>query len=141
MRVTVLSKINIPEELARVDNDEFWKAAAEKWADLIDPYIPKHTKLLAKSKRILPGEIEYWQDYACYIYFGMKKIDPKYHVGGFTNDGGISWFSRHDVEKVLTNIPLNLKNGYKEWDKKAISEKKDELLIRYMDGWLAKRLD
>lgn len=141
MRVIVLSKINIPKELTRVDNDEFWKVAARSWHRLISSYVPKDTGLLAENVRISEKKIEYLSPYARYIYNGMKMIDPKYHVGGFPIDGGISWVSRKGVKKKKTNIPLNLKNGYKEWDKKAISEKKDAVLINSLNNWLSKRLD
>lgn len=141
MNVTVLSKINIPEELARINNKEFWTFAAKEWHRLISPYVPKDTHALENNVEISEKEIEYKSPYACYIYFGMKKVDPVYHAGGFPVDGGISWVSRRGVKKVLTNIPLNLKNGYKEWDKKAISEKKDAVLINSLNNWLSKRLD
>ena len=34
------------------------------------------------------------------MYYGVPYVDPLYKVSGFTNDGGVTWFSRTRSKKV-----------------------------------------
>lgn len=140
MKVTVESKIDFTPAMRKIESDEFWKDAAHEWWRLYMDYVPRDTTHLQKKVHIRPKEIEHYMDYAAYIYFGVKMVDPKYGVGGFTNDGGETWFSRKGVKKKRTNIPLKMKNGTRFWDKKAIQDKKDRILIRSMQNWIDRNL-
>ena len=60
--------------------------------------------------------------------------DPIYHAGGFTNNGGIDWWSRRDVKKKETTRPLNYLKDHNpqathHWDKAAEQAGQKDLLI------------
>ena len=140
MNVTVTSKIDFSEAMKKIESDEFWKFAAHEWWRCYYDIVPHDTNNLRNQVKVKPKEIEHFAPYAAYIYFGMKMVDPKYKVGGFTNDNGVTWWSRPGIKKVTTGMPLKLKNGSKEWDKKAKQEKKDLILIRSMQKWIDQNL-
>ncbi|HIU48013.1 MAG TPA: hypothetical protein IAB04_01465 [Candidatus Avimonoglobus intestinipullorum] len=142
MKVTVESKIDFTPAMRKIESDEFWKDAAHEWHRLYMDYVPRDTKHLRDHVHIRPKEIEHYEDYAAYIYFGVKMIDPATGAGGKTGDGGITWTSRKGVRKVPTNIPLKMKTPgtTRLWDKKAIQDKKDRILIRSMQGWIDRNL-
>ncbi len=62
--------IDIPKNLKKVDNDAFWKFAANEWWKLITPFVPMDTGTLFESVHITPGQIEYYQPYARRVYEG-----------------------------------------------------------------------
>lgn len=140
MNVTVVSKINISAAMQKIESDSFWLYAAVQWHRLYYDYVPHNTSILRNSVHYRPKEIEHFAPYAHYIYNGIVYVDPVFGVGGFTNDGGVTWFSRKDVKKKRSNRKLKMKNGYMEWDKKAIQDKKDLMLIRSMQGWIDRNL-
>ena len=140
MKVTVESKIDFTPAMRKIESKTFWLYAAKEWQRVLYDYIPHDTNQLRQNVEYKPKEIHYRVPYAAYIYFGVKMVDPKYGVGGFTNDGGETWFSRKGVKKKRTNIPLKMKNGTRLWDKKAIQDKKDRILIRSMQNWIDRNL-
>lgn len=139
MKVTVENRINLKPAYNLVESDKFWLFSAKEWQRVLYDYIPHDTNQLRQNVSYMPKEIHYKTPYSNYIYYGMKMVDPKYKVGGFTKDG-VTWWSRPGVKKVETSKPLNLKNGSRLWDKKAVSEKKDLILIRSMQNYIDKNL-
>lgn len=140
MNVTVISKINLDPAIRKIESDDFWKYSAKEWWRLYYDLVPHKSNDLRQHVKIRPKEIEHIQPYSAYIYYGLKMVDPKYNVGGFTTDNGNTWFSRRGVRKKRTNSLLELDNGSRLWDEKAVSEKKDLLLISSMQKWIDKNL-
>lgn len=139
MKVTVENRISLKPVYNLIESDKFWTFGAKEWQRVLYDYIPHDTGRLRQNVLYKPKEIHYKALYSNFIYYGMKMVDPKYRVGGFTKDG-IIWWSRPGVRKIKTSKPLNLKNGSRLWDKKAISEKKDLILIRSMQNYIDKNL-
>lgn len=133
-------KINLSPAMKEINSDEFWLFGAHEWHRIYSDYVPHNTGMLRDKVTYRPKEIEHFMPYAQFIYHGIVMVDPKFGVGGFTNDGGVSWFSRPGVKKINSGRPLNLKNGSKEWDKKAKQDKKDLILIRSMQSWIDRNL-
>lgn len=140
MSIKVETKLNIKPTLKKLESDEFWKFGAHEWWRLYYDYVPHDTGQLRNNVKIKPKEIEHLEPYSRFIYFGALMVDPKLNVGGLTSDGGITWFSRPGVKKKQSGRMLHLKNGSREWDKKAKQDKKDELLARSMQNWIDKNL-
>lgn len=140
MNVTVINKIDFSAAMRKIQSNDFWKFAAHEWWRLYYDYVPHDTNNLRNKVRIKPKEIEHSAPYANFIYRGALMADPKFNVGGFTGDGGITWFSRPGIKKVKTNRMLKMKNGTRLWDEKAKQEKKDLLLIKSMQKWIDKNL-
>ena len=139
MKIRVVDKIDLSPATRLIKDDKFWLFSAKEWQRVLYDYIPHDTNQLRQNVAYKPGEIEYKAPYSRYIYYGMKMVDPKYKVGGFTRDG-IVWWSRPGVGKIVTGTPLKLKNGSRLWDKKAISEKKDLIFIKSMQKYIDKVL-
>ena len=112
MNITVTNKINLSPALKKIESDEFWKFSAEEWWRLYYDYVPHDKNRLRQDVKIKPKQIEHFVPYASYIYYGLKQ------------GGGM----------------LKLKNGSRLWDQKAISEKKDLLLISSMQKWINQNL-
>jgi hypothetical protein len=140
MKVTVVNNIDLSKAFKLIKDDKFWLTAAQNWQRILKDYIPKDTGQLRRNVDYRPGEIEYKEPYSRYIYFGMKMVDPSTGESGTTEDGGITWRSRRGIRKVQNGQLLQLKNGSRLWDKKAISEKKDLILIRSMQNYIDKNL-
>lgn len=138
MNVTIVNNIDLKPVFDFIQDDKFWLDAAKEWERLIKDYVPEDTGDLKRKVKLRPGEIEYFAPYSRYIYFGKVMVDRN-KKGGYTKNKGITWHSRHE-KKVVTNKPLNLKNGYAEWDKRAIQEKKDLLLVQSMQRWIDRNL-
>lgn len=132
------SHIDLTPAMKKIQSRDFWLFSAHEWQRILYDYIPHDTNQLRNNVTYKPGEIIYNSPYANYIYNGMKMVDNN-GAGGYTNDG-INWFSIPGVKKKETNETLNLKNGSRLWDKKAISEKKDLLLVQSMQNWIEKNL-
>ena len=68
-----------------------------------------------------PWEIEYFQPWSAYTYFGEIYVDPVTGASGFLTDEG--WFSRKGVKKVPSGrmMQYQKKNPYStdHWDIKA----------------------
>ena len=140
MKVIFQNKINLKTTLSKLESDDLWLFAAHEWHRLYSKYVPHDTGQLRDNVSIKPKEITHNAPYSRFIYYGVQMVDPQYGVGGFTNDGGISWFSRPGVKKIMSGKSLNLKNGSKEWDKAARRDKKDKTLATTMQGWIEKNI-
>lgn len=140
MIISVKNMINLTSAMKLIESDAFWLFGAKEWQRVLYDDIPHDKNLLRQNVEYQPKEIIYKSPHSNFIYYGMKMVDPVYKVGGFTSDGGITWFSRPGVKKVVTSTPLKMKNGSRLWDKKAISEKKDLILIRSMQNYINKNL-
>lgn len=139
MKVSITEKIDLTPAIKKIESDEFWLFGAKEWQRLLFDYIPHNTGQLRQNVTYVPKTITYKSPYAAYIYYGNKMVDPQFNVGGFTNDG-VTWWSRPGVRKKQTSERLNLKNGSRLWDKKAIQDKKDLLLVRSMQNWINRNL-
>ena len=140
MIITLISKIDFAPTMRKIKSDDFWLFGAQSWHRIYSDYVPHDKGNLRDKVEIRPKEIEHYMPYARFIYYGMIMEDPKYGVGGFTNNGGIDWFSRPGIKKVLSARPMHMKNGTRLWDQKAKQDKKDLLLIRSMQNWIDKNL-
>lgn len=140
MNIKVINKIDFSKAKSLIESDEFWKYAAHEWWRLYWDYVPHDTDSLRNKVKIRPKEIEHYMPYARFIYRGVLFVDPKFHVGGFTNNGGIDWFSRRGVKKEETKRSLRMRNGTRLWDEKAKQEKKDLLLAQSMQKWIDRNL-
>lgn len=103
--------LNEPQILRKVTNDRFGKFVSGEWWRLMKPYTPYETGTMWQSVKLRPWEIEYFQPYSAYMYYGELMVDP---------DTGSSW-ARKDAKKVYTGIPLKYsKPGTTDhWDIKA----------------------
>ena len=138
-------QINDKEVLKKIEGDEFGEFASHEWKRLINPYTPHKTGNLERQVEYKPWEFTYLSPYSFYVYNGSLFVDPTYKVGGFTNDGGITFFSRPGVKKINSGKPLNYSKEHnpkatKEWDKAAIRDKQDKKLANAMQGWVNKNI-
>ena len=134
-------KLNVPRILNKVENDRFGLFLSHEWHRLINPYTPHRTGNLERNVQYRPFEIEYMSPYSHYQYEGNLYVDPLYNVGGFTRDGGITWFSRPGIKKVPTSTPLNYLKDHNphatdHWDKAAEQAGQKEKLIRAANKYL-----
>lgn len=136
----VLSSKRVTE---KIKNDSFGLFLAKEWKRLIDPYTPRRNGQLVRLVSYAPFEITYKSPYSHYMYNGIVYIDPVYKVGGFTNNGGETWFSRPGVKKIPSDRRFNyLKdmNPYAtdHWDQAAAKAgQKDKLALaanKYLIG-------
>lgn len=75
-------------------------------------YVPKgSTKALVTRVTTLPSTITYEMLYAHYIYIGKLYVDP------LTRS---SW-ARKGVKKVPTTKDLDIKNGFRYWDRQTLA--------------------
>lgn len=74
--VRVKANIDIPKELAKLDNAKFWLASTHEFRRLISPYTPKQTGALAgdigRTVIVKPKEVRYLVDYARQQYFNNR---------------------------------------------------------------------
>ena len=134
-------KLNMPKILNKVENDKFGLFLAHEWKRLINPYTPHRTGNLERNVQYRPFEIEYLSPYSHYQYEGMLYVDPLFKVGGFTKDGGITWYSRPGIKKVSTTTPLNYLKDHNpmatdHWDKAAEQAGQKEKLIKAANLYL-----
>lgn len=134
-------KLNVPRILDKVENDRFGLFLAHEWKRLINPYTPHRTGNLERNVLYRPFEIEYLSPYSQYQYYGMLYVDPLYNVGGFTRDGGITWFSRPGIKKISTTTPLNYLKDHNpqatsRWDQAAEKAGQKEKLIEAANDYL-----
>lgn len=138
------AKIN-KEVIEEVVGDKLGGFAAHEWKRIINPYTPHRDGNLERNVRYAPWEFEYLSPYAQYQYGGVVYVDPVYDVGGFTPDGGVTFFSRPGVKKLNSGKPLNYSKEHnpkasKEWDKAAIRDGQDAKLVRAMQKWVDKNI-
>lgn len=114
MKLEIQNKLNISNIMSRLEDDEFWKFAANEWHRLMAQYTPMQSGALFESVAIRPKEIEYKQPYAHYAYRGILMVDPS---------TGSSWAEK-GAKKVYTSTMLNYQKdkhplATREWDKAA----------------------
>lgn len=97
--VTVKSNINIPRQLAKLDNNKFWIASTVELWRLISPYTPFQTGALMRGIKIKPKELRYIVPYAKKNYFENRNF-------------------RKDKHPLATN----------HWDKVAMKTKQPQLV-------------
>ena len=97
--VGITIKLDMPQIFNKVQNDEFGLFLAQEWKRLIEPYTPYRDGHLAENVECKPFEIIYKSLYARYMYEGFVYVDPIYKKGGFTSDGGITFWSRPGIKK------------------------------------------
>ena len=139
MKVDV--KINTPKVIDKVTNDKFGTFVAHEWKRLINPFTPHRTGNLERNVEYKPFQIKYLSPYSQYQYYGMLYVDPLYRVGGFTSDGGITWYSRPGVKKVATSTPLNYLKDHNpqatsKWDVAAVNAGQKQKLIKAINLYL-----
>lgn len=138
MDITVKSNIDFSALANECKSDGLWLWGAKEWHRLTRGYVPKRDGNLNRLVTLKPRQIIYRSPYSLYIYNGKKMVDPIYKKGGFTADG-ITFWSRKGIKKIATDKKLNIKSGYAEWDKKAIEEKKDDLLKESMKKYILRK--
>ena len=141
---TIRVVLNEPKILHKVQNDQFGLFLIHEWKRLINPYTPHRDGNLERNVVYRPFEVEYLSPYAQYQYYGMLYVDPLYKVGGFTNDGGITWFSRPGIKKVATTTPLNYLKEHNphatsHWDVAAEKAGQKRKLIQAANLYLQRR--
>ena len=78
----------------------------------MEKQVPKgDTKMLSTVVTTTPNSITYEMPYAHYIYIGKLYVDP------LTRS---SW-ARKGVKKVPTAKDLNIKNGFRYWDRQTLA--------------------
>ena len=130
MKISIECHVDVRRNLAKVQDDGFWKFAANEWHKLISPYTPMQTGGVMETVDIRPKEIEYLHPGARYLYHGKLMVDA---------ETGSAW-ARKDSKKVLTQTPLQYQKdkhplATKEWDKVAEPTQKPKL-IRAMQGYI-----
>lgn len=76
VNITVEANINIPKNLAKINNDTFWRYAASEWHRLYSPFVPMQTGNLMEDVTIKPKEINHNAPYAKKLYnsnFNFRK--------------------------------------------------------------------
>ena len=131
--------LNEPRILQKVTNDEFGSYVSYEWKRLIDPYTPAETELMMGSVKLRPWEIEYFQPYSAYMYYGEIWIDPIFHCSGFMTEEG--WKSRFGVKKIPSGRRFDYRkdpNKYAtdHWDEKAEQAGQKEKLYRTLNNAL-----
>lgn len=132
---TIKVILNEPKIIYKVQNPQFGLFLAKEWKRLINPWTPNREGNLERNVVYRPFEIEYISPYSHYQYNGMLYVDPLYKVGGFTKDGGITWFSRPGIKKVATTTPLNYLKDHNplatdHWDQAAEKAGQTEKLAK-----------
>ncbi len=113
--------LNEPQIIGKVTSDEMGLFVSQTWKRYIDPYTPKDTGMMMQSVRYYPWEIEYFQPYSAYMYYGEVYVDPVTGAGGILTEEG--WISRNGVKKVPSGreFEFQTNNPYStdHWDIKA----------------------
>ena len=125
MADVIVDATGIAEKIhGRLENPEFGLFLAQQWKRLINPFTPHREGNLERNVAYEPFLIHYNSAYAHYMYGGIQYVDPKYGVSGFTNDGGVTWFSRPGIKKIPSSKPFNYLTDHNaqathHWDKAA----------------------
>lgn len=122
------------EAYRKLQNPSFGLFLAHQWKRLINPYTPHREGNLEQNVTYEPFAITYNAPYSHYQYSGVVYEDPIYHAGGFTNNGGIDWWSRPGIKKQETTRPLNYLTDHNpqathHWDKAAEQAGQKDKLI------------
>lgn len=139
--VSIDVKINMPKVLNKVENEAFGLFLIREWKRLINPFTPHRDGNLERNVLYNPFAVTYLSPYAHYMYNGIQYIDPILNVSGFTNDGGITFYSRAGVKKIPSGKPFNyLKEvnpqATDHWDKAAEKAGQKEKLIAAANAYL-----
>lgn len=139
--VKVDVKLNMPRILNKVENDEFGLFLSHSWHRLITPWTPHRDGLMERSVLFYPFKFTYTQPWSHIMYNGLIYVDPIFKVGGFTNDGGITWFSRPGVKKVPSVRRFNYSKDHNpfatdHWDQKAEQAGQKRKLITEANNYL-----
>lgn len=137
-------KLNMPAILNKVENDQFGLFLAQTWKKLIKPYTPHREGIMENLVEYRPFEITYLSPYTHYMYEGIPYVDPVYKKGGFTSDGGITFWSRPGVKKIPSDRHFKYsrelnKQATDHWDKAAEQAGQKEKLIEAANKYLRKR--
>lgn len=129
------------EVIQKTEGKELGNFASHEWHRLISPYTPHKKGNLERNVEYKPWEFIYLSPYGPYVYNGDLFVDPVFEVGGFTPDGGVTFFSRPGVKKINSGKPLNYSKEHnskatREWDKAAIRDKQDKKLAHAVQGWV-----
>lgn len=140
---TIKVDINMPQILNKVQNDKFGKFLITEWTRLMQPYTPHREGTLERNIEFKPFEATYTQPYAHYMYTGKVYVDPIYKVGGFTNNGGETWFSRPGVKKEPSEKGFNYRTkpnpfATDHWDVAAKEAGQVEKLVQAAENYLIK---
>lgn len=134
-------ELNMPQILDKVQNDQFGYFLIGEWTRDIQLFTPKRDGNLERNVIFKPFQVTYVEPYSGYMYRGIVYVDPIYKVGGFTNNGGITYWSRPGVQKVPSEKRFNYrtdKNPFAtdHWDQKAEQAGQKEKLIQAANEYL-----
>ncbi len=134
-------KLDIPRILNKVENDDFGLFLSKEWKRLVNPYTPHREGTMENLVLYRPFEFTYVSEYSHYMYNGEIYADPIFKAGGFTNNGGIDWFSRKDVKKIPSGRKFNYRKDQNpqatdHWDKAAEQAGQKEKLIESANKYL-----
>lgn len=137
-------KLDMPKILNKVENREFGLFLAQTWKRLINPYTPHREGIMENLVEYRPFEFTYMSPYTHYMYEGIPYVDPVYKKGGFTSDGGITFWSRPGVKKEPSGGHFNYSKDINpqatdHWDKAAEQAGQKELLIEAANLYLHKK--
>lgn len=131
--------LNEPQILEKVTGNKFGLYTAQEWKRLIEPYVPKDIGMLMLSVDLRPWEIEYFEPYAAYQYYGELYVDPIYKKGAFF-DPYYGFWSRPGVKKVPSGRSLSYQknNPYStdHWDMAAEKAGQTDKLYRTLNNAL-----
>ena len=141
----IKAQINFDKIKKKIEGDEIGKFAAHEWKRLINPYTPHRDGKLERNVQYKPWEIIYKSPYAQYIYGGSLYVDPLYQVGGFTPDGGVTFFSRPGIKKINSGRPLKYNKEHnpkatQKWDEAAMRDGQYKRLANALQGWVNKNI-
>lgn len=139
--VDVKVNLDMPRILSKLENDSFGLFLIHEWKRLINPFTPHREGILEDNVAYRPFEMTYMEPYSHYMYHGIVYVDPQYKKGGFTSDGGITFWSRPGIEKIPTGRPFNYTKDHNpqatdHWDKAAEKAGKKEELIEVANRYL-----
>lgn len=137
MNIKLETNINIPLNLSKVRNKEFWGYALNEYHRLLSPYVPFETGNLDETVKIkaedMGGELDYYSPYAHYQYEG-KVMGPNFYspdYGFWSPPGEKKYYTGEDLEHSKDRHPL----ASAHWDKVAEPTQKPKL-IQAMQGYV-----
>lgn len=139
--VKVHVQLNMPRILNKVENDKFGLFLIKEWKRLINPFTPHRNGQLENNVVYRPFAVTYKEPYSHYMYYGILYVDPVYGVGGFTNDGGITWFSRPGIAKVPSARGFDYRKDHNaqatdHWDAAAEKAGQKQKLVESANKYL-----
>ena len=141
----IVSAISFKTVLNELQGEKLGNFASHEWKRIINPYTPHRDGNLERNVAYRPWEFEYLEPYAHYQYNGSVYVDPLYQKGGFTSDGGITFFSRPDVKKIDSGRPLNYSKEHnpkasRRWDEAAKRDGQDSKLVNAIQKWIDRNI-